>query len=396
MEHGKILAEVDGERIVVTMEGSSFRAIYYRNADRSKLLQSIVMSVDKKHPHRHRREDFVQLAWEAANAKARELGWIGLFVKATGHFHDDALRLAISLVHAKYRAMSRVPNRLGFIPPQLPTLTDQPPEGANWIHEVKHDGYRTLLVIERDTVRAYTRNGFDWSDRYPGIVQAAAKLGCRSAILDGEVIVQDACGVSDFESLRFAMYWQPHRLIFYAFDLLHLNGKDLRKQPLLDRRAELEGLMGHTDPALQFSQEFTGDAAAFFRACADHKLEGMVSKLASSRYRSGRSKTWLKTKCFTESELVIIGIDRDRKTGATRALLAKANGHALTYAGAAFIGLSSNAWDSLREQLQPINRAPLTGLRMKDAQWVKPRLTAKVRHLAGAKYLRHAVVKALD
>jgi ATP-dependent DNA ligase len=100
-------------------------------------------------------------------------------------------------------------------------LTDQPPEGANWIHEVKHDGYRTILVIERGRVRAYTRKGFDWSDRYPGIVSAATKLDCRSAILDGEVIVQDEHGVSDFESLRFAMYWQPDRLIFYAFDLLH-------------------------------------------------------------------------------------------------------------------------------------------------------------------------------
>src|SRR6185295_17653181 len=111
--------------------------------------------------------------------------------------------------------MSRVINRLGFIPPQLPSLTDQPPEGANWIHEVKHDGCRTILVFERGTVRAYTRNGLDWSDRYPGIVEAAAKLDCRSAILDGEVIVQDERGVSDFDDLRFALYWQPHRLIFY-------------------------------------------------------------------------------------------------------------------------------------------------------------------------------------
>jgi len=95
---------------------------------------------------------------------------------------------------------------------------------------------------------------------------------------------------------------------------------------------------------------------------------------------------------------VIIGTDRDRKTGATRALLANAAGHALTYAGAAFIGLRGDAWDELRERLQHIamNRAPLSGLRMKDAQWVEPRVTAKVRHLAGAKYLRHAVVKALE
>src|SRR6185436_20150675 len=92
--------------------------------------------------------------------------------------------------------MSRL-SQLSFIPPQLPSLTDQPPEGANWIHEVKHDGYRTMLVIERGTARAYTRNGFDWSDRYPGIVAVATKLDCRTAILDGEVIVQDERGVSE-------------------------------------------------------------------------------------------------------------------------------------------------------------------------------------------------------
>ena len=111
-------------------------------------------------------------------------------------------------------------SRLNFIPPQLLSLTDQPPEGANWIHEVKHDGYRTMLLVQRGTALAYTRNGHDWSDRYPGIIAAARKLPCRNAILDGEVIVHDAHGVSDFEALQAALRSQPSRLIFYAFDLL--------------------------------------------------------------------------------------------------------------------------------------------------------------------------------
>jgi DNA ligase D-like protein (predicted ligase) len=204
--------------------------------------------------------------------------------------------------------MSRV-CRLGFIPPQLPSLTDQPPEGAHWIHEVKHDGYRTMLVAERGNARAYTRNGHDWSDRYPGIIAAARKLPCLNAVLDGEVIVQDAHGVSDFEALQAALRSRTAPLIFYAFDLLHLDGKDLRETPLIERRAKLPKLLGmHPASPLQFSEEFVGDAAAFFRACAAHELEGIVSKLATSRYRSGRSKTWLKTKCFAESELTLLGI----------------------------------------------------------------------------------------
>jgi len=287
-------------------------------------------------------------------------------------------------------------SRLGFIPPQLPSLTDQPPEGGDWIHEVKHDGYRTMLVVERGTARAYTRNGHDWSDRYPGIIAAARKLPCRSAILDGEVIVQDARGVSDFEALQAALRSKTTHLIFYAFDLLHL--EDLRENPLLERRAKLRELVGrHSDSRIQFSEEFIGDAAAFFHACAAHELEGIVSKLATSRYRSGRSKTWLKTKCFTESEFLLLGIDRDRKTNAPRALLAKAERGQFVYAGPAFIALRSGAREEFRTRLAELKqeRPVLSWLRNRDAHWVRPELTLKVKHLAGARLLRHATVKEL-
>ena len=290
-------------------------------------------------------------------------------------------------------------SRLSFIPPQLAFLVDQPPEGQHWIHEIKHDGYRCQVLLERGGARVFTRSGYDWSDRYPSIVRAAAKLRCQSAIIDGEAIVQDGNGASDFEALSSAMRRQPHSIILYAFDIMHLDGKDLRQQALSERRSILKALLGSDEQSrIRFSEEFDGDGHALFKACAQQGLEGIVSKHALAPYRSGRSKTWLKSKCFTESALVIIGIDRDHKTGAMRALLAKADGHALTYAGVAFIGLRGDAWHALRERLQQIAiaRAPLTGLRLKDAQWVEPRLTARVRHLAGAKYLRHAVVTALE
>ena len=143
-------------------------------------------------------------------------------------------------------------------------------------------------------------------------------------------------------SLQSALRSQPTHLIFYNFDLLYLDGKDLRENPLLERRAKLRELVDrHSDSRIQFSEEFIGDAVAFFRACAAHELEGIVSKLATSRYRSGRSKTWLKTKCFTEGKFLLLGIDRDRKTQAPRALLARAERDNLIYAGAAFIGFAS-------------------------------------------------------
>jgi len=126
---------------------------------------------------------------------------------------------------------------------------------------------------------AHTRNGHNWSDRYPGIIAAARKLSCRSAILDGEVIVQDARGVSDFEALQVALRSRPPRLIFYAFDLLQLDGKDLFDRPLVERRAKLLELVRHDQESpIQFSEEFIGDAAAFFRACAAHELEGRSAR----------------------------------------------------------------------------------------------------------------------
>jgi DNA ligase D-like protein (predicted ligase) len=285
---------------------------------------------------------------------------------------------------------------LEFINPQLATGVDHPPPRAGWIHEVKHDGYRTLLIIERGKARAYTRNGFDWTERYPAITKSAEKLDCRSAIIDGEVIVQDERGVSDFEALKSAIRWSPHRLVFCAFDLLHFNGKDLRDRPLLERRAKLEELIPSEHPFL-FSEEFTGDADAFFQACAAHQLEGIVSKLSSSKYRSGRSKTWLKTKCFTEGSYIIIGTARDRKTKAPLALLAKPDARGLTYAGSAFIALTGNARDELRARLQmtKVERSPIPKLRFPDAEWVKPQFMAHVRHLSGTSYLRHATVRGI-
>src|SRR5262245_40044861 len=197
-------------------------------------------------------------------------------------------------------------------------------------------------------------------------------------------------------STKSAIRWRPQSLIFCAFDLLHLNGKDLRDHPLVERRAKLNALIPTEHPFL-FSEEFTGDADAFFQACADHQLEGIISKLASSKYRSGRSKTWLKTKCFTESSFLIIGTARDRKTKAPLALLAKPGAQGLTYAGSAFIALSSaeRGEFSARLKMSKLERCSILKLRFPDAQWVEPQLMARVRHLSSTSYLRHATVRTI-
>ena len=243
-----------------------------------------------------------------------------------------------------------------------------------------------------------TRNGHDWSDRYPSIVRAAANLRCQSAIIDGEAIVQDEHGVSDFEALSSAMRWQAHSIILYAFDLMHLNGKDLRQQRLSVRRSILTALVGTDEESrIQFSDEFDGDGDALFKACAKHGLEGIVSKHARAPYRSGRGKTWLKTKCFTESTFVVIGTDRDRKTGALRALLAHPNSAGLNYAGAAFIALGDDARTEFLAEVERLatSWAAFKSSRLTDVKWCQPKLTVRVKHLAGSKALRHATVRAL-
>ena len=286
--------------------------------------------------------------------------------------------------------------RLRFLEPQLASSVDQPPEGKHWIHEVKHDGYRSQVVIENGQARVFTRNGYDWSDRYPGIVRAASAVPCRSAIIDGEVIVQDGTGASDFDALPSAIQSRSNNIILCAFDLLYLDGRDLRRQPLSERRATLKNLLGaDLESRIQFSEEFTGSGAAFFKACADHGLEGIVSKHAMAPYRSGRTKTWLKTKCFTEADFIVIGTDRDLKTGAIRALLAQSDSGGLIYAGAAFIALRGEERSAFFDQMERLKTswAAFRSSRLKDVQWCKPALVVRVKHLTGSRTLRHATVR---
>jgi bifunctional non-homologous end joining protein LigD len=293
--------------------------------------------------------------------------------------------------------MSRVAS-LRFILPQLASPADEAPQGERWIHEIKYDGYRCQVLLEPGRIRVLTRNGYDWSDRYPSIIRAASDLRCRTAIIDGEAIVQDSSGASDFDALNTAMHWRPESIILYAFDLMQLDGIDFRERALSDRRAILRALLRNDhESRIQFSEEFVGDGAALFKACADRGLEGIVSKYRLAPYRSGRTKTWLKTKCFTESIFVVIGTDRDCKTGAVRALLAHNDGSGLNYAGAAFIALGDDERDYFFAEIErlTVSWETFKASRHSDAKWCQPELMVRVKHLAGSKTLRHATVREL-
>ena len=271
----------------------------------------------------------------------------------------------------------------GFIEPMLPTLVDTAPDGDAWVHEIKYDGYRTQLTIAGQDSRAFTRNGYDWTDKYGIVVAAAKALKCRSAVIDGEMCVQNADGVTDFKALRSAIGRSPEQLILFAFDILALDGRDLRGEPLLDRRRRLQDLVGMNPTSrVQFSAEQAGQGPAFFAAADQHGLEGIVSKRADSRYVSGRAKTWLKVKSFTVGEYAVLGVERS-STGIPVALLATL-GRDPAYVGNAMVTLPAKErkafWASVETMGTP--QARLAGFgRNKKATWIREGLVARVRHL---------------
>ena len=193
--------------------------------------------------------------------------------------------------------MPRVPPpspRSGFIEPCLPSSAERPPSGPDWIHEIKHDGYR--LMARRDSVgiRLLTRNGHDWSPRYPLIREAVNRLKVRSCLIDGEAVACDENGLAVFERLRRKR--EGRHVFLYAFDLIELNGDDLRRDPLEVRKATLRSMLAKAGLGLRFNEHLEGDGPTVFAHACKLRLEGIVSKRLGSRYRSGRSKDWLKFK----------------------------------------------------------------------------------------------------
>jgi bifunctional non-homologous end joining protein LigD len=287
-----------------------------------------------------------------------------------------------------------------WIEPCIPTLVAKPPKGDRWRHEVKWDRYRVSVVIDVGKAKVRTRRGHDWSDKFKPIATAAAALPCHNAVIDGEAVVLDAKGRASFSALQADLAGGGGAALLYAFDCLFLDGRDLRKLPLSDRRAALERLIGRPKSgAILFSEEFEGDGAEFFTLACAHELEGIVSKRADLPYRSGRSQDWLKVKCVQSDALIIIGYQPDGRGGIANLKLAIEENGALRYAGAVGTGFSDATMRMLRKVLDPMTqvRSAVASLKVKGAVWVRPELYAVVayRGFTTAGELRHASFKGL-
>jgi bifunctional non-homologous end joining protein LigD len=188
----------------------------------------------------------------------------------------------------------RPPKRRGTIEPCIPTRASKPPIGPQWIHEIKHDGYRLIARKRGDRARLFTRRGYDWTDRYPLICKAVATIRTASAVIDGEAVCCDDDGVAVFEKLHSRAY--DDQAFFYAFDLLELDGEDWRPRPLLERKASLQKLIAKVPAGIRYSEHLDGDGAAIFAHACRLGAEGIVSKHREHPYRYGPSKAWLKVR----------------------------------------------------------------------------------------------------
>jgi len=294
------------------------------------------------------------------------------------------------------------------IAPCLATLVEEVPKGEQWLHEIKWDGYRLVAFIRRGKAQLKTRNGHDWTHRFPAIAKALAALAVETAIVDGEAVVEDEKGLANFSALQDALSEgrAADKAVFYAFDLLYHDGFDLRGLPLAARKARLAELVPPgIGGALRFSEHIEGDGEAMVRNACRLGLEGVISKGRDRPYRSGRNGDWLKIKCTQRQEFVICGFTPS--TALTRAVGSLVLGYyengRLMHAGRTGTGFTATTARDVWKRLQPLRLGkppfadPLNALQKRDAVWVKPELVAEIefRGWTADRHVRHAAFKGL-
>lgn len=274
------------------------------------------------------------------------------------------------------------------IRPQLARLAHQPPEDDGWLHEIKYDGYRLHARIDRDRVALLTRTGADWARRFPAICEALQLLQLERAYLDGELCAVREDGLTSFNGLQDAIARaRTGDLVLYLFDLLHIGGRSLMQQPLLERKRLLGHILSGQAVPLLFSEHQRGDGPAFYRQACAMGLEGIISKRADAPYRPGDRSFWIKVKCLGRQEFIVIGwlepAGARRHIGSLLLGYYTRSGN-LAYAGRVSTGISQAMLAELARRLQPLAtaRTPLAavpaGLAAAAIHWVAPELVVEI------------------
>lgn len=298
--------------------------------------------------------------------------------------------------------------RPGFVEPCLATLVAEPPAGAGWVHEIKFDGYRTEALIEGGKVRFLTRTGLDWTKKFGRLAEVFRTLDLDSAVVDGEIVVETGEGASDFTALQAALkVGDDEKLVYYAFDLLFLDGEDLRALPLVERKERLAALLDGAEAtgSLRYSTHFDEDGELLLKHACKLTLEGIVSKQKDAAYRSGRGGDWLKSKCSGRQEFAIVGFSPSKVAAKSVGALAVGyyEGRDLLYAGRIGTGFTQKTAAELWRALAPLKSKRPEFRNAEDVEaprstvWVKPELVAEVeyRGWTGSNVLRHAAFKGL-
>lgn len=292
--------------------------------------------------------------------------------------------------------------------PALATLVDAPPAGDDWLHEVKYDGYRAAVRVQAGLVRVLSRGSHDWTDRFGSVATAARVLAGHDVAMDGEVVVLRPDGVSDFGLLQEAIAEKrPDRLVYMAFDITYLDGRDLRPLTLAERKSTLAQVLMPLSPAspIRYADHVEGGAAEFHRQACALGLEGVISKRASSSYTAGRTRDWLKTRCMARQEFVIGGWTdpAGARTGFGALLLGRHTADGLEYVGRVGSGFRERSLTDLAARLAPLERHRSAFARQPSAaeqrgvHWAEPQLVAEVayKELSRDGRLRQAVFVGL-
>jgi len=349
--------------------------------------------------------------WHLIRTRARGRGeaassqsWL-LFKGSDDRVAPDAGRKRAPRVTPRRRVSGRDPLP-DFVAPQLATLVSAAPEGAAWLQELKFDGYRIQARLERGAVTLRSRNALDWSSRFPTLARALAALPARQALLDGEVVVLRD-GRSDFQALQNALSARDDsRCVYFCFDLLHLDGCDLRALPLVERKELLRDLLKGADDRARYSDHVIGRGPEFFAKACELGAEGALCKRADAPYESGRSRSWLKVKCTSRQEFVIGGFTApagSRQHFGALLLGAHDEHGALRYAGKVGTGFSAASLAELRRKLRPLEQGaspfepPPPRSEARGVRWVRPELVAEVEFTERTRdgRVRHASFQGL-
>ena len=274
-----------------------------------------------------------------------------------------------------------------------------PPNGDSWAHEVKWDGYRGQAHLKDRKVKLFTRRGNDWSKTFYPVTEALARLKAESAILDGEVVALKN-GLSDFHELRRQIGTVEPEIIYQAFDLMWLDGEDLRPLPYLVRKNRLRTLLAKAGKRVQYVDFFQVEAKTMWNSACKLHLEGIVSKRLDSPYTSGRVHTWIKAKCQASETFSVVGFTRDDNDRMDGLLLGREDKGATVYAGHVEHGISVPDFKELIRRLNPliVPRSPLAGMpKNRKAKWVKPSVLVEVAYpnKSGDGRLRHPRFKGI-